>query len=304
VALALGAGCFAGCGSEEQDVAGESAKPPQDPGGYQTVSDVAAHAAIGKDMAAVRAALEEGDFEAAGTIWSQGANSKKDDGTMRTLAGFAEGQAIAGHVEDALAGSGSAVELDAAQRAQWVDKGMLAAVEAKVLAELDAALDKVRIGETDAAEGAPHNVDEAWAFYVAEGEGLHATAEKREADFGLDGRVSAPVIAALAEAQDAAAAGEFEALQAARERVRGAMNLVFALATTKYAREAIDDEVAGAEAIAFAWGLVGDLEDAELERIGRALEKPGFRNALLVRTTLNDSLEDLGLSGPVPTYSG
>jgi hypothetical protein len=258
--------------------------------------------AIGKDVAAVRSALEAGDFAAAERVFEDGASSRKDDGTARTLAGFVEGDQIERLVVQALQGNGAAAELDEDQRHQWVDKGMLAALERKVLAEVDSAIEKVAAGETDPAEGAPHNVDEAWAFYTAGGEGLAATVAKREKDFESV-QVGAPAVTALVAAQKAATAGDADGLKAAREDLRGALNLMFALAVTKYANEAIADEVARAEGAAFAWGLRGDLPEPALAVVERAFEKPGFKKALAVRETLNDHLEELGIADPIPAYA-
>lgn len=294
----------AGCGDEENPTAAGAA-PDRPAAAYTPVSDVAAHAAIGRDMAAIRAALDGGDFAAAARIWNEGKHSRKDDGEMRTLAGFAEESPIGARVADALAGEGTARRLDAEQRAEWVDKGMVAALELKVLDELDAALEKARAGEIDAAEGAPHNVDEAWAFYTAGGEGLHKTAEKRAADFDLGDAVGGPVLAALRDAQQAAKAGDGAALLSAREAVRGGLNRIFALAVTKYANEGIEDEVARAEGLAFSWGLHGDLPAARLKRVEAAFGAVrGFKRALAAREALNASLAELGLDAPVPAYEG
>jgi hypothetical protein len=291
----------AGCGEkDEQDVTAAL-----QPAGYTSVSDVSAHEAIGRDMATIREALDAGDFESAATVWSDGAHSRKDDGTMRTLAGFVDGHPVAGFVEAALAGRGPARGFDDEQRAEWVDKGMIVAIEAKVLDELDAAIEKAKAGETEPAEGAPHNVDEAWAFFTAEGEGLAATAEKRANDFGLGDKVVEPVLGALRAAQEAARSGDAGALLAARQDARGAMNYVFALAVAKYAKEAIDSPKARAEGIAFSWGLRGDLDTAGMAVVQKAFgSDPGFRRALAVRETLNASLDELGLDQEVPPVQG
>jgi hypothetical protein len=300
LAVALAAALMAGGCAEDESGPGAA----QAPGGYQATSDVRSHAAIGDDIAAVRGALDAGtpDFAAAARLWSQGANSRKGDGSMRTLAGFVEEHPVGKSVADALAGTGAAAALDDAQRSQWVDKGIVVALEAKVLDELDAAIEKARAGDTDPAEGAPHNVDEAWAFYDASGEGLAATAEKRAADFGLDGQLSQPVLAALADAQLAATEGDADALRAAREAARGAMNRIFALAVTKYAKVGADDPVARAEGLAFSWGLHGDLPAAALRSLQRAFTTTP--RATSVRRTLNASLPQLGFDEPVPVYEG
>ena len=308
LSLAAGALVVAGCG--EDDDGGEhaaTAAPSAEAVTYSPVSDVEAHAAIGQDVAEIKALLEpaaeggEADFEQVGEIWSDGRNSKKDDGSARTLAGFAEGTDVAARVEDAIAGEGDAAELDAAQRLEWIEKGISAALALKVLGELDAAAEKVEAGETDADEGAPHNVDEAWAFYDAGGEGLASTAEKRAADFGLDGEVSEPVLAALAAAQDAAGSGDAEALAAAHEQVRAGLNRIFSLAVKKYLVEGADDEVAAAEGLAFSWGLQGLSGDAR-EAIEAGFGPDG--DAAAAAEALDGAAGDLGLDAPVPDFQG
>lgn len=306
--LAGGALVAAGCG--EDDDGGEqaaTAAPATEAAAYTPVFEVEAHAAIGEDVAEIKALLGpaaeggEADFEQVGEIWSEGRNSKKDDGSARTLAGFAEGSDVAARVEDAIAGDGEAADLDPAQRRQWIEKGISAALALKVLGELDAAAEKVEAGETDPAEGAPHNVDEAWAFYEAGGEGLASTAEKRAADFGLDGEVNERVLAALAAAQDAAEAGDAEALAQAREQVRAGLNRVFSLAVKKYLVEGAEDEVAAAEGLAFSWGLQGLSDDA------RAAIEAGFGadgDATAAAEALDGAAADLGLDAPVPDFKG
>ena len=296
----------AGCGGD--DGGGDEAATAG--AAYSTVSDVDAHVAIGKDVAAIKALLEpaaeggEVDFEQVGEIWSEGRNSRKGDGTARTLAGFVGGTDVGERVLDAIGGDGEARGLDPAQRRQWIDKGVSAALALKVLGELDAAAEKVEAGDTGAAEGAPHNVDEAWAFYTAGGEGLATTAEKRAADFGLEGEVSEPVLEALAAAQDAAEAGDGGAFSAAREDVRGGLNRIFALATKKYLVEGIGDEVARAEGLAFSWGLIG-LPDAARGALDAAFgERASERRSAEAADALDAALSELGIEGDVPDFEG
>ena len=69
-----------------------------------------------------------------------------------------------------MSGAGTAAGASDAIRRQKVDKGITVILERKVLAELQAAVKKTRDGKTEPATGAPHNVDEAWAFYTADGQ--------------------------------------------------------------------------------------------------------------------------------------
>lgn len=221
--------------------------------GYETVSDVTSHAALGGDVAAIRdllAPAKEGgavDWAAVGQIFTEGGASTKSDGSVRTLAALSPDSAAVPAVEAALAGASG---LSDAARAQQVDKGMVVILSEKVLDELDTAAGKVAEGNTDAATGAPHNVDEAYAFYTAEGQGPAATADKREQTPELEGKVRQPVVDALASAQTAAAAGDAAALTQAAEQTASALNYIFYLAVHRYL-EHEGDEVKQAEGGAF-----------------------------------------------------
>lgn len=309
----------AGCGDDESasstSAAATQAKPaevaaaPASSGAYTAVSDVDAHAAIGKDVAAIRAALEpaEGakpDFKEAKRIWSAGENSKKDDGSLRTLAGFVEEAEVGAQVLAALDGNGTAKKLTDAQRGQWIDKGMTVALALKVLGELDTAKEKIAANEIDPAEGAPHNVDEAWAFFLAEDQGVGLTAQKRAKDFKLgEDELSAPVLTGLAAAQKAAGAGDADALDRAREIVRGGLNRIFALAIKKYAVEGLEDDVARAEGQAFAWGLTGAGASA-LTDAAASVFSDGATEADVesLDRALDAAAADLGIDGELPDY--
>ena len=219
--------------------------------GYTTGSDVTTHAAVGKDVAEIRgllAAAKTGgpvDWAAIGRLVQEGKASKKGDGTLRTLAALSPSSPSLASLERALTSGGTD-----AVRAQQVDKGMVVILAEKVVSELRAAGVKVGKGELDPSKGAPHNVDEAYAFFVAEEQGPAATADKREKSPELAGKVRQPVVDALADAQRAAVAGDAAALTAATTRTQAALDHVFYLAVHRYlAHEG--DAVARAEGGAF-----------------------------------------------------
>ena len=244
IAAAAASGMLlAGCGSDEQEPAAAKAAPVAVKAAtYTPTSDVSANAAIGKDVAAIRALVEpEGanakpEFAAAEKIWSGGQNSTKSDGTKRTLAEWVDKQPAAKGVSDALAGSGTAAGLSDEARVEIVDKGMIVSLRSHSLEEFDGAKEKLAAGELDPKEGAIHNVDEVWAYYDAEGHGVGATAAKRAKDFGLDEHsLTNDVIAGIKAAQSAVTTKDAAALDAAAAQTRGAMNKIFALAVKKYA---------------------------------------------------------------------
>ena len=247
-------GSGSGSGSASASASGAGGETTTGDDGYTPVSDVAQHAALGDDVATIKerlAVAKEGgpvDWAAVRSTWEKGGASKKGDGSNRTLKTLVEAPDVVVAVEAAIAGGPSD-----AVRAQQVEKGITVLLARKVVDELDAATDKVADGKTAAADGAPHNIDEGWAFFTAKGHGPAATADKRAADFDLEGKVREPIVAALTEAQKAAGAGDAAALTAASAKVRQGLDYVFYLATHKYL--AADDAVGRAEGAAFYLGI-------------------------------------------------
>ncbi|HSH62439.1 MAG TPA: hypothetical protein VK988_22870 [Acidimicrobiales bacterium] len=261
------------CGSDQ----GQSGSAPTTPSttaingtgpadGYTPVSDVSTHAAIGRDAAEMRTLMEPAksggvvDWAATAKIFAEGKYSKKDGG-LRTLATLAPEDAVTSLLRDAVSGAGTATGASDAIRRQKVDKAITVILERKVLGELQAAVKKTRDGKTDAATGAPHNVDEAWAFYTAEGQGPASTAAKRAADFKKEGKVHEAVLAALVEAQGAAKTGDVSKLGTAIEGAEAALDYVFYLATFKYL-DTKGDPVTRAEGETFYLGIQPEVTKA------------------------------------------
>lgn len=315
-AAACGALLLAGCGGKDEEPAAAApaveaaATQGSSAVAYEPTSDVSANAAIGKDVAAIRALLEPAgagakpDFAAAAQIWSKGRFSAKSDGTKRTLAGFAEEHPAGIRVAHALAGNGSAAGLTAEERVQWIDKGMVVTLKVHALHEFEGAKEKLAAGELDPEEGAVHNVDEVWAYYAAEGEGVVATAAKRARDFGLDEHeLGNDVIAGIGAARQAVTDKDAAALDAASEATRGALNRIFALAVKKYAAERAKGAKERAEGLAFSWGLDGELPADDLKTIQAAFGAgAGDGAATTVADTLDGAAAKLGLKGPLPAY--
>jgi hypothetical protein len=209
-------------------------------GGYEAGSDVAAHAAIGGDIAALRTALDPAtkgkrvDWASVEEIFEEGGASEKSDGSKRTLAGLVAESDTVTFVRDAIARAGTSKGATDPVRRQRVDKGVSVLLAEKMGEELDAARTKIEAENLDADEGAPHNVDEAWAFFTAAGHGLAATAEKRAADFERDGKVKEPILDALTAAQAAARKGDLAAFDTAVSDVADGTAYIFYLATYKY----------------------------------------------------------------------
>jgi len=221
-----------------------------------------------RDIAALLAPAKDGqpvDWAAVGALYENGKNSLKADGSARTLqsialagdvlAQFPNGPAVYddasfldAHVRAGIDGTGRGAGISNDARRQLVEKGISAILYGKVLQELDAAREKIKTGETADPDGAPHNVDEAWAFYAGASDdsgarpfALSSTAQKREADFGLEGNIDTPLQQALADAQSAAQSGDLAAFDSAAVQVKGYLNTVFYLASLKYVKSAAGD---------------------------------------------------------------
>lgn len=272
--------------------------------GYRPASNVDEHSAIGRDAAAMREAMEpatrgeEVDWSAVGDTFEQGGASKNSDGSTRTLAGLLGESAAIESVRAAIAGTGEMAGASDAVRRQWVDKGLSVLLAEKTVEELGKARAKIEEGNlTPPSSGAVHNVDEAWAFFTAEGEGPAATADKRAADFGREGQVREPVLAALTDAQKAALAGELEAFDAATTAAEEALAYIFYLATFKYLDS--DDEVGRAEGRAFYRGIQATVEAADAGAHQAILAAFESSDAAAGRAALNSAtvLSALGVSG-------
>ena len=119
-------------------------------------------------------------------------------------------------------------------------------------------------GNLDDASGAPHKVDEAWAFYVgtanAGGDRSYSianTALSREGNFKLAPNVSLPLERALSDALEASRAGDMAAFDAAASEATARLNTIFYLASLRYAYVSSTDEDEGkrAEHLAEAWAF-------------------------------------------------
>lgn len=272
---------------------------------YTPVSDVDAHAAIGEDIVAIKALLdvaEEGeavDWPAVDALFNDGEASVKGDGTVRSMATLVEtdeAATVVAAAQAAIDGSGEAADLPDAERAQLVDKGMSALLALKVMDELAAAGEKITAGEIDPDEGAPHNVDEAWAFFTAGGNGLASTAEKRAADFEKEGTVLEPVLESLAAAQTASVDGDASAFETATADTQAALNYIFFLATWKYLDNA-DDPIARAEGQAFYWGIQPIVAAADADADAAIVASLASGDAETGRAALSEAavLEALGI---------
>jgi hypothetical protein len=136
-----------------------------------------------------------------------------------------------------LAGTGRSAGLPDDARRGIVERGILILQLRRALRELDAG-----------------RVDEARATIAAPGS-LLAAAAVREREFGLEGRLAAPIEAGLAAARLSAPASERAAFEHVRAEIGGALNAIFYLGTLRYARLLSDDATPAARQahLAEAW---------------------------------------------------
>lgn len=304
-----------------------------DLGGYEPVSDVEAHSRLVLDVCEVNEALPgEGEVDdgAARAAYAEGGNSQDGDGSNRTLkdaatserdepiwnryADYFGSETFADDfVTAALEGTGEFDGEPDGVRRQGIQKGIQNHVlMAHVYHEIDAAAAKVEAGETDAADGAPHNVDEAWAFYHgADPEcAPYATASKRGDDFATGEAVNESLLVATEAMRDAAQEGDQDAFGQAYDEFVSTSLVPYVQAAIKYAAvmgEDISDgdhdaaRVHQAEGYAF-WRVlapfVAEADSAAAEEIDGLLAlsaEPTEDAGEAVRAALEGVYADLGI---------
>ena len=267
-AVASASASASGSGSASMAAGGSTADATPADGGYAYASNIDSHRLVVEDICEINEIVGDYRWSEIAEIYANGSNSVKSDGSVRTIGGFAAGEGkkhgvdtyygtptpLDDFVSAALNGTGVWGGESDAVRKQGVQKGIMNQVMiAWVVHELNAALAKAADGNFDAATGAPHNWDEAWAFYhgSAPGCGPFATANKRAKDFGTlgsDGETALAnegLLAAMIDGRDALLAGdEAGAISATNEAVKHVF-ITYAQATIKYAAKVYSDLEAG-----------------------------------------------------------
>ena len=291
------------------------------------------------DICEINTLLGDYDFDAAREIYQNGKNSVKSSGDVRTIGGFAvaEGKnhgvdayyGTAAPMDDyvlaALNGTGPFEGESDGVRKQGAQKGIMNQIMiAWVVHELGAASSKAADGNFDSASGAPHNWDEAWAFYhgAEPGCGPFATANKRGADFGTVGAdgetalANEAILAAMIEGRDALYAGDAAGLDAAAAEVTKQAVIIYSQATIKYAVKVLSDLADGdadaarihqAEGHAF-WRVIepyiGGIADSDaINSILHLENDPGSGGGDEIRAALQPAWDALGIdAADVGTY--
>jgi hypothetical protein len=266
---------LAGCVAEDDSspTPAEEVKPEfldASDAGYTYASDVDNHRSLMLDLCDIKTAASESDWDTATMIYMNGKNAQKDDGSFRTLAGFAAASgknhdydayygmdgAIGGHIMQALNGDGDFAGTSDTVRYQGIAKltanmGMVG----YTIHEINAAVAKADAGNIDDDTGAPHNWDEGWAFFHGPDEHYGCSPakvmEKRAADFGT---ADADGVAATFKATEQAMVDGLAALQAgdeagydaAAETVMKNIIITYSQATLKYTSK-MDNADSGAK---------------------------------------------------------
>ncbi len=223
---------LAGCIGSEDDEKEEETASTMDASdaGYTYASNVDNHRSLMKDLCDIKDAASNSDWATAKDIYQNGKNAEKDDGSYRTLAGFAAADgkkhgydayynmsgSVDSHIMAAMDGTGDFAGASDTVRYQGIAKltvnmGMVA----YTIHELNSAIAKADAGNVDNDSGAPHNWDEGWAFFHGPDEDYGCSPakvmEKRAGDFGT---TNAAGVANTFAATEAAMVAGLAALQA------------------------------------------------------------------------------------------
>ena len=253
-------------GSSSGTSSGESVTDHNSISGYKPASDVTTHALVVKDVGEINGLFTDPyDYVAINTIYTDGKNSVKSSGSGRTIKGFASSERSEDIWDDYVAYYGDANWLDTfvssaidgtghfageadGVRKQGIQKGIQNQVMiAWTIHELVAALAKANDGNFDAETGAPHNWDEAWAFYagVEPGSGPFGTADKRGGNFGTGSAVNDAILKAMDEGRDALLNGDAAGAKAASDEIIRQIQITYIQASIRYASKITGDLAAG-----------------------------------------------------------
>jgi len=241
-------------------------------GGYEYASNVDSHRLVVSDICEIASALDAGDWATVESLYRDGANSVKGDGSVRTIAGFAAGEGkvhgldtfygtptpLDDFITSALDGTGEFAGEPDSVRAQAVEKGIQnQTMVAWTVHELNTALAKANDGNFDIDSGAVHNWDEGWAFFHGAEPGCapHATGNKRAGNFStVDGNgvafANTAILQAMIQGRNALLAEDATGAEiAAVEAIRN-IAITYSQATIRYAHLAVADVAAGEAAAA------------------------------------------------------
>ena len=227
-------------------------------GGYTYASNVDNHRSLMQDLCDIKTAASESNWAEAKSIYTEGKNAEKSDGSFRTLAGFAAADgkkhgydsyynqtgSIGAHIMAAMDGTGDFNGTSDTVRYQGIAKltanmGMVG----YTIHELNSAVAKADAGNVDNDSGAPHNWDEGWAFFHGPDEHWACspayTMKKRAADYGTETDGVSNALSATEQAMvdglAALQAGDSAGYNASTDTVVKNIIITYSQATLKYA---------------------------------------------------------------------
>lgn len=304
--------------------------------GYTFGSNVQGYLDISQDVCDIITTVDARDWTSADAIYVNGQNSINSAGQTRKLQEWAtevsEGEPhwglYASHfgndsdwlntfIEAGL--DGIAPWTTSGARAQVVKKGIQSnLLVAYMLHEVDEAAGLTEEKATDAAEGAPHIVDEAAAIYFSStcpSGSIADVADKRATTFGTlttgaDGVCTAATNIAVASAlkamQAAGTAGDLAAYEVAAGALEKAIVTIFVQATLTYADElealvAADNAtvVESAEGTAFfrtIEPLVAEVAEEDAKAIAAALGSPSKGGKAKIEAAFAATLAEYGIT--------
>lgn len=226
-------------------------------GGYQPVSDVGQHARMSADVCAINTFLDAKpiDWAAINMVYRAGKYSAEGNGSKRTFGKFARDprstEYVLGRYERhfgagwldtfasaAINGTGPFAREDDLVRRQGAQKAVRdQMLVAWTFHELDASVAKATRGDFDPYTGAPHNWDEARAYYHGEKPECapFATSDERGREFGTASAVNARILTAMRQGLEALLAKDVSGATKARDEIVRNITITYVQSAIKYA---------------------------------------------------------------------
>jgi hypothetical protein len=258
--LSMLAAAFAGCLSDDTDNNFDEVD-----GGYEYASNVDNHRMLVEDVCDIKDLAEAHDWDGVKDIYMNGKHAEKNDGSYRTLQGFADATGkqhgldtfygtdspLDDYLMSALDGTGMFAGASDSVREQAVEKGVQNQIMvAYAIHELNAAIKKAAAGNFG-TDDAQHAWDEGWAFYHGLDEyascSPYATGDKRAGNYATanaDGTAvaNAAILQAMNDGLTALKAEDLEGATAARDDIVKNLVIIYSQATIRYAHKMNTDD--------------------------------------------------------------
>ena len=258
--LSMLAAAFAGCLSDDTDNNFDEVD-----GGYEYASNVDNHRMLVEDVCDIKDLAEAHDWDGVKDIYMNGKHAEKNDGSYRTLQGFADATGkqhgldtfygtdspLDDYLMSALDGTGMFAGASDSVREQAVEKGVQNQIMvAYAIHELNAAINKAAAGNFG-TDDAQHAWDEGWAFYHGLDEyascSPYATGDKRAGNYATanaDGTAvaNAAILQAMNDGLTALKAEDLEGATAARDDIVKNLVIIYSQATIRYAHKMNTDD--------------------------------------------------------------